>query len=650
MKCGGFLALLLVLSWSAAAQKQYNVLDWKAPATLSTYLFQQMHGQYQARQAAWQQAIQSREALQTYQDSVRQRFRRALGPLPARTPLRARITGQLRSPGFGIERLVYESTPNHHVTASLYLPDGKGKRPAVLLFCGHESESKATESYQKTAALFARNGFVVLVIDPVSQGERMQLTDAAGKPLTRGGTTEHTLLNAAATVLGRTAPAAELWDNVRGLDYLLTRKEVDAARVGCLGNSGGATQTAYFLAHDERVKVAALCSYVAAGERNLELTGPADGCVMLPGAGTACLDLADYPLPFAPRPLLLLAGRYDFVDYPSMEATCAELRQAYARLGQAENIRLFTYDDGHGISRPKREAAVRWFCQHLLPTATPVPEDNLPVWPETALRVTPTGQVNTTYAAEQTLAAEYLAAGRHLVKNRPVRTLEQLRPLVARQLALPVPAGPVAVEQKDSVLQAGGLWLHPLILRQAGEPPLPALLWRPRGPVREVVLVLPAEGKASLADSTALFRQQPPGTAVLMADLRGLGETADPSQFNDPKYYNQEYRPALLSLHLGRPLLSQRVSDVNTLLRFISTDAHLQMVAVQVLATGSAGPVALHAAVLAPVIRKVVLRSSPVSWLSVLENPTQKDAYSWLLPGVLLHYDLPELRQLVPAR
>ena len=54
---------------------------------------------------------------------------------------------------------------------------------------------------------------------------------------------------------------------------------------------------------DARVKVAALCSYVASGERSLELTGPADGCVQLPGAGRARLDLADWPILFATQPL-----------------------------------------------------------------------------------------------------------------------------------------------------------------------------------------------------------------------------------------------------------------------------------------------------------------------------------------------------------
>ena len=372
----GLCVILLVLtSGRLAAQSPYNVLDWKANSTLHSYLMQELHHQYAPRPAALTQATATTEGTRAYRDSVRARFRRVLGPLPtARTPLRAQVTGTLIRPGFRIEKIIFESTPHHHVTANLYVPEGKGRFPAVLFPCGHEAEGKATASYQKTAMLFATHGFAVLVPDPVSQGERMQLTDTSGKPLTRGGTTEHTLLNAQANLLGRTLAAAELWDNVRGLDYLSTRPEVDTARLGCLGNSGGATQTAYLMAYDPRLKAAALCSYVAAGERNLELTGPADGCVMLPGAGAARLDMGDWLIAFAPKPLLVLAGRYDFVDYHEhRNRLYAEAQTCLRRRWASRNAvgLLFGYDDGHGISKPKREAALHWFQSYLQPSNKP---------------------------------------------------------------------------------------------------------------------------------------------------------------------------------------------------------------------------------------------------------------------------------------
>ncbi len=648
------LALLVLLTFRAAAQQAPipNVIDWKAPATLPTYLLQQVHEQYAPRRAALAAALASAAGTQAYRDSARARFRRVLGPLPARTPLRARVVGTVPQAGFRIEKIVYESTPHHHVTANLYLPDGKGRQPAALLFCGHENASKATPSYQLTARLLARNGFIVLVIDPVSQGERMQLTDASGQSLTRGGTTEHTLLNSQATLLGRTLPAEQLWDNVRGLDYLLTRPEVATGRVGCLGNSGGATQAAYFMAYDDRVQAAALCSYVASGERNLTLTGPADGCVQLPGAGGAGLDLADWLISFAPKPLLLLTGRYDFVDQTDMEATFAESRQAYTAMGQADKTAIFTYDDGHGISAPKRAAAATWFRRWLGDGQPAVPENAAPALPEATLRCTATGQVSTSFKDEESLATTHLAEARALTQRRAAYSPAALAAVVSRQLGLPrQPAGPLSFAGRDTLRLPGGQAWQSFVLRQAG-PPLPVRLLPGSTPTTRLVLWLPGQGMAAtLRDSAArLAAYQRQGTAVLLADLRGLGETTDPTAFNDPKYYNQEYRDALLALHLGRPLLTQRVADVRTLLSFIQNESRLATLPLLLRADGPAALVALHAAVVLPGIAQVQVSGGPPSFTYFLDNPAAKDAYSAVLPGVLRYYDVPDLRRFLGSR
>jgi len=674
MRCLLFCFLLAVAaSLSATAQAPIPpVIDWKAPVTLPTYLLQQVHQQYAPRRADLDKALASAAGTKAYRDSARARFRRVLGPLPARTPLRARVVGTVPQAGFVIEKVIYESTPHHHVTANLYVPAGQGKRPAALLFCGHEQASKATPSYQLTARLLARNGFVVLVIDPVSQGERMQLVGPDGKFLTRGGTTEHTLLNAQATLLGTNLPAEELWDNVRGLDYLLTRPEVDAARVGCLGNSGGATQTAYFMAYDDRVQVAALCSYVAAGERNLTATGPADGCVMLPSAGAAGLDVADWPLMMAPKPLLLLTGRYDFVDQTDMEAAHADTRRAYAALGAAEKTDIFTYDDGHGISAPKRAAAVAWFRRWLGAGGPPVAEGNDQPLPEAALRCTATGQVSTAFKDEVSLAAIHLAEASRLARQRPAYAPAALAALVCRQLGLPaLPAtSQTLVEERDSLTLSGGLVLHNLLLRRPDEPPLPARLLLPRQPATRLVLWLPGQGAAAvLRDSAArLAAYQRQGAAVLLADLRGLGETTDPAAFNDPKYYNREYRDALLALHLGRPLLTQRVVDVGTLLHFLRHTGPGQYPAagswpglpLLLRADGAATLAALHAAAVdapggagprpSPTSSQVQVSGGPAAFQYFLENPAAKDAYSEVLPGVLRIYDVPDLRRALGGR
>src|SRR5690606_35697068 len=105
--------------------------------------------------------------------------------------------------------------------------------------------------------LFAANGISVMVVDPISQGERVQFIDSEGRRILRGSTTEHTLLNAGAILTGSSVAAWELHDNIRALDYLVSRPEIDSNRIGCMGNSGGGAQTMWFIGFDDRVKAAA---------------------------------------------------------------------------------------------------------------------------------------------------------------------------------------------------------------------------------------------------------------------------------------------------------------------------------------------------------------------------------------------------------
>ncbi|RZL53674.1 MAG: hypothetical protein EOO93_20730 [Pedobacter sp.] len=398
--------VLFLLITSAWAQKQANTLDWKTDVSLNTYLVQQMKAQYEARTIEFNKALTTQANTLAYIKSVRQKFKSVIGELPQKANLNAKITGVIQKDGYKIEKIVYQSFSNHRVTANLYLPNGKGKFPSVLLFCGHEDLSKATLSYQQTAILFAKNGFVVFVIDPISQSERVQLTDTTGKSLTRGATTEHTLLNLSANLLGTSAAAYELFDNVRGLDYLVTRPEVDANKVGCIGNSGGAMQAIYFAAFDDRVKIIAPCSYLASREKTLETTGAADGCAQIPNEGLAQLEMSDYLIAAAPKPILVLAGRYDFIDYNGTLQSFGDLKRVYQALASQEKLKLFTYDDGHGISKPKREVAVQWFRKWFYNDDKPVIEDDLSALTAAELFATTTGKVNTSYTDEVDIAEQ----------------------------------------------------------------------------------------------------------------------------------------------------------------------------------------------------------------------------------------------------
>ncbi|KAA2241746.1 hypothetical protein F0L74_17920 [Chitinophaga agrisoli] len=674
-----FCVLFVIGIHPAHAQQQPPaVIDWRADEMLNTYLMQQMHTRYDLRRQQWQQALTSAASLRAYQQQLRTAYRQLLGPWPEKVALEPKITGTLQQNGYHIEKVIYQSLPQHHVTANLYVPAGKGPFPGVLLFCGHEATAKATESYQQTAILLAKQGLVVLMIDPVSQGERHQLTDNAGKPLTRGGTTEHTLLNAAAALIGSSVAAYELWDNERGLDYLLSRKEVDTARIGCLGNSGGGTQTAYFMAYESRIKVAAVCSYITTRERTFELAGPLDGCVQIPNEGKLGLEIADYMHMLAPKPLLVLAGRYDFVDYTGVEIAYREAQQCYKVLGATDRLQLVTVDDGHGISLPKREAAARWFRRWLYKDDRPVQEGTLPVLTAADLNCTTTGELNNSLTGEATLQEHLLQTALALENSRRlfrqtvtgaarIDTIRKLLGIPPSGRSITV-AKPASAQHPPLTTRANSI-KHPLqvtpvstiqhpagqaqtyLLRVVGEPVLPFILLRPQGPVRQVMIALQDQGKKAWLDSTALLQswlQQ--GYAVLLPDLRGTGETADRPEFNNTKFYNKEYRNVMSSLHIGRPLIGQRVTDLLSLLDYLQADSAFHQSRITVRASGKMALVALHAAAIDERISHLQADLYLHSFTDMIRHVMEKDQYSDVIPGVLRYYDIPDLLQIVDKR
>jgi dienelactone hydrolase len=642
--------LLLLASTAGQAQKSLNVLDWKAETTLNNYLVQQMHLQYDQRRKNFGKALLSAKNMQEYIQRCRKNYLALLGEMPSRTPLHPVIAGTEIEGGYKIEKLMYESFPGHHVTASLYIPNGKGPFPAALLFCGHEDVAKATESYQQTAILFAKHGYVVLVVDPVSQAERYQLTDNTGKPLTRGGTTEHTLLNEASNLLGESTPKDELWDNVRSLDYLITRPEVDTTRIGCLGNSGGAMQTIYFAGFDPRIKVLAPCSYVATRERTLELTGPADGCAQMPGEGSYALEFADYLLMSSPKPLLILAGRYDFIDYRGAEEAYHEIKKAYTVLGKPDQVELFTYDDGHGISKPKREAAVRWFNRWLKHDTARVQETVTKTLAPAALTVTAAGQVQS-LPGERTIIDRNMALAGRLASSRLAfsgKTAVQARSFISQLAGINYRDYTVIVDDKGEVEQ-NGLVFHKKIIRKKNEPPMPVLLLSPGPGAKRVTIWCSDAGKARVsAQADTLRKLLAGGDIIVLCDLRGMGETEDKAEFNDPKYYNKEYRNAMLALHNGRPLVGQRATDILSAVNMVNEDPMTAGLPVRVLASGVNTLPAQHAAVFSDI--EVLLTGSIRSWKEILNKPLTRDWYSHVIPGVLKYYDLPQLQMLTGGR
>ncbi|GAB2533248.1 alpha/beta hydrolase family protein [Rufibacter soli] len=630
---------------------QAQFLPFKGQTAYNAYLVRQLHQVYDARREKIAKALASPEGVKSYQAEVKKEFLRVLGPFPEKQALNAKVTKVIKQKGVRVENLIYESRPNHHVTANLYVPEGKGPFPAVLLMNGHEMTSKATESYQKTARLFAAHGFVVLSVDPYSQGERVQLTDKAGKSLTRGSTTEHTLLNAGAILVGSSLAAYMVWDNVRALDYLETRPEVDKTRFGAIGNSGGGTQTAYLVAYDDRIKVSAPCSWFSQRERAMELAGAQDGCQFLPGEGQ--LEMTDFLLLAAPKPVLILAGENDFVDYRGTQKGFEELKSLYTTMQQPDKVKLFTWPDGHGITQPKREAAVTWFRQWLYQDPKPVQEGNIGTLPEKELFATATGQVNTAFTQELTVPELNQQLYQQLAPQRQAflsQSNESVLKAKVRQVIGLTPNQNPVFTQIEGQTTTKLYTLEKTVLMRQGELPFPALVYTPAGPSkpRKIVIRLTDQGKGkdALAKNDSLIhREMQAGHVLVLADLRGVGETQDDPKLNDPKYWSSEYRNAILSLHLQRPLLGQRVQDLVSLLDYLQNKPDWKKLPVAIEAEGVYGPVVTHAVFLDERISKATVSRSLTTFTGFLSQPIQKDMFSHVVQGILQYYDLPDLAQ-----
>lgn len=628
------------------AQKQANILDWKTDVSLNNHLVQLMKSQYEARTNEFNSALTTQANTLAYIKSVRQKFKSVVGELPQKANLNAKTTGVIQKDGYHIEKIVYQSFSNHRVTANLYLPNGKGKFPSVLLFCGHEDLAKATLSYQQTAILFAKNGFVVFLIDPISQSERVQLTDSTGKSLTRGATTEHTLLNLSSNLLGTSAAAYQLFDNICALDYLVTRPEVDPNKIGCIGNSGGAMQAIYFAAFDDRVKIIAPCSYLASREKTLETTGAADGCAQIPNEGLVQLEMSDYLIAAAPKPILVLAGRFDFIDYNGTLQSFGDLKKVYKSLNSSDKLSLFTHDDGHGISKPKREAAIQWFRKWFYNDNKPIIEADLETLTATQLFATPSGKVNTSYTDEVNIVQQNELFYQQKAK---LRAQFAQQPIAYRKKRVESLLGIKPNLEKLEIENLGkgkighnDIKYEWFVLRKKNEIPLPLRTYQQASPPKRIIISI--NDNAQQRDSLISHWLDTKSDAILISvDLRGTGETTDKPEMNDPKYFSKDYRNAILALHIGKPLVGQRVIDILNVVEFIKKNKNFKDLPITINATGLVAIPALHALFLESAIKNINVNQSIVSYQGMLSQPLAKDRYGVVIANILSYYDLPDL-------
>ena len=610
------------------------------------------------------QANSRRAALKTEADAeayvrdVREKIQQSFGPWPEKTPLKPRITGTVERDAYKIEKIIFESRPNFLVTANLYVPKGRPfPLPGVVGTCGHSATGKMIGVYQSFAQGLARQGYVVLIYDPIGQGERLQYPDENLKSKVGVGVREHLYCGNQQFLVGEFFGSWRAWDGIRALDYLLTRNEVDPKHVGVTGNSGGGTMTTWLAGVERRWTMAAPSCFVTTFRRNTENELPADTEQCPPMALALGLDHSDFLAAMAPKPIVILAKEGDYFDARGSEEAYARLRELYKLLGAEENIELFIGPGYHGYSQENREAMYKLF-NRVTGISDTHKEPELVIEKDETLYCAPRGQVCTlnsrpVYSFTKELSKE-LAAQRR--KRIPLKMLKReiakvlgFRGSTAFQTGKVVPEYRIMRNWRSRKFPKPR-WTTYLV---ETEPGIQAIVYRlgdeqllsrpPKGQKRAILYISHQSSDAELRAEPLIKEliEAEPDSAVYTCDVRGIGES-QPDTCNENSYlsvYGSDYFYAIHSIMLGKPYPGQRTRDILSVLQWLKSHGHDE---VHLVAKGWGTIPATFAAVLSDQVKQVTLKNALTSYSDIAESETYSWPLSALVPNILKSFDLPD--------
>ena len=614
---------------------------------------------------------------------LRRQLQVALGlwPSPTRSPLNARVHGTINRDGYVVDKVVFESIPGHFVTGNLYRPKGKpGRLAAVLSPHGHwpggrfqdagakeareeiasgaePFDSAARHPLQARAVHLARMGVVTFFYDMEGYADSVQIPRAVTHELKGARPQMHD-----AKAWGLYSPQAELhlqsvmglqtWNSVRALDYLVSRDDVDATRIGVTGESGGATQTMMVAAVDERP-----AAFFPAVMVSTHMQG---GCTCENASylriGTSNAEIAALA---APRPVGMTAAD----DWTKEFATDGypDVQRVFALVGAPDHVSLRPFlQFEHNYNGVARAVMYQWFNRHLRLGYNDVPHER----PFVPLSVTEASVWDAAHPKPPTGEAHERGVLRWLTEDASA-SLSTLTPTdtAARERFTEIVGGAFSVmlggpmSSRDEVRfdergtkRAGGDTVTTGLLRRASTgAALPGLLWS-RGPARGVAVLISPDGKSATrgqsdAASAQVARLLAAGYDVLGIDVLGQGELRSPTATFARVRLASERAHAGFTFGYNLPLPSERVQDVLTATRFARDRAGANG-AVILVASGPAAAWAAGARVLAAAdVNRAVLDLQGFRFAGV----DRIDAPDFL-PGAAKYGDVPALLALSSPR
>lgn len=634
---------------------------WNNPGSMLIHdLIRQANDHYGIRDGEIAK-LRTRDDWLERQALVKDKLLKLVGAFPQKTPLDARITGVLYKDGYRVEKIIYESMPDFYVTGCLFIPDKiDGKVPAVLNVIGHNQEAFRAELYQKVCLNLVSKGMIVLAIDPIGQGEHVQYYDSGIDFSVIGySVIEHCYLGNQCFLSGISPCRYFIWDGIRGIDYLLTRDDVDPERIGVTGFSGGGTITAYIAAFDDRVKVSVPCSWSTASRRQLETKGVQDAETIFIRGTAAGITFEDLLEVRAPKPTLLTFVSCDqYLSVQGARESFREAKKAYAALGYEDHLALVEDDSEHWMTPRIRSNIYEFFMHHFDLPGDPS-EKEVKIIPAAELKVTPTGQISTSLGGDMVFDVHKRET------EELIRNLEESRKDISRHLkrvmvkakelsGFAVAETPAYEPFLNGRYQRDGYTVAKYAIRGEGDYLIPLLLFVPDGIAGKhpAVVYIHQEGKAAAALSggeiEGLVKK---GYIVAAVDVMGTGETKNTA--------TRALGPGYTAVLIGRSVVGIQAGDIVRAVGYLRSRDDVDKHRVGAVAVGETCLSLIHAAAFDTSIINVILIGSPVSYRSMamdrfykmgltdhdvggIHHPYEVD-FSWGIAGVLTGYDLPDL-------
>jgi len=645
--CVALCLLLQILSFSARGQERGMVFpEWRYFDNPDKWLYKYLADdalELLHQRDAQVAELKTAEDWRGRQKQIKQTFDRILGPFPERTPLNAVVTEVIKREDVTVEKVYFESLPGYYVTGAFFRPTNNTSKLPVVIYCsGHSAQGFRGEVYQRVILNYVKKGFAVFAFDPIGQGERKQYA-ASEHRQTFGPTQEHSYPGSLSFLLGRSPAYYFIWDGIRAVDYVCSRAEVDTARIGITGRSGGGTQTAYIAAFDSRIKASAPECYLTSYEKLLLTGGPQDAEQNFAKSIFYGLDITDLVVMFAPKPMRMLTTTRDIFSIQGARDVFQEAKNAYEALGAPEHVSMVEDDAAHESTQANREAGYQFFQQYLNNPGN-AGDEEVAYFSEEELFVTKGGRLDLVLKSHTLHSLAKLQLDKTIEQRKEIRDKNDLLARVYDVTGFKTPVAPEAPVFSGRYRQ-GAYNMEKYLLKTAKGYYIPVLWLKPseNNEQRPAILVLDDEGKThgikegGYADSLARA-----GYEVVLPDLSGYGEMGSGyfkrgDAMIDQVPLNLWYAGMLVN----RSLVGIRMEEISLILDWMKSERK----SVVGVASGTLTTDLLHAAFVRQDDFQSLVLINPlesVQSLVAVENYRPQYLLS-AADGMLAKYDLPHL-------